>query len=73
MGRTCQYCSNKVTAFRIILAKQYMAGEAVSVFGGCPAGIISVYRHRPVAVCSHHYEHLPRHVRHYTNNRELFT
>jgi len=72
--KTCQYCSSEVTSYRIILSKFNIGGEAVSHFStDRPAGIMSVYRHHPVAVCSHHYEHLPRHVRHYTNNRELFT
>jgi len=64
MGRTCQYCASEVTGYRIVLSIHNIGGEALSILGQRPAGIISVYRHHPVAVCSHHYEHLPRHVRH---------
>ena len=64
MSRTCQYCPGEVTSYRIILSVHNIGGEAVSVFGDRPAGIMSVYRHHPVALCSHHYEHLPKHVRH---------
>ena len=68
--KTCQYCSNDVTGFRIILSIHNIGGEAVSGDSRYrPAGIISVYRHHPVAVCSHHYEHLPRHLRHCRTQR----
>ena len=73
MSRTCQYCAQPISAFRIILSKHNVGGEAMAPLGHRPAGIISVYRHHPVAVCDYHYHNLPRHVRHHTNNRELFT
>lgn len=74
MSRSCQYCSSEVKNYRIILSKFNIGGEAVSPSSTArPAGIISVYRHHPVAVCDHHYHNLPRHVRHHTNNRELFS
>ena len=74
MIKNCQYCSNVVTGYRIILSIHNIGGEAVSHFSADrPAGIISVYRHHPVAVCDHHYHNLPRHVRHHTNNRGLYT
>lgn len=74
MNRSCQYCSNEVTAYRMTLSKFNIGGNLVSYsIAARPAGIMSVYRHHPVAVCSYHYDNLPRHVRHYTNNRELFT
>ena len=74
MSRTCQYCLKPVVSYRMVLTIHNIGGECVTTSSSHrPAGIISVYRHHPVAVCDHHYHNLPRHVRHHTNNRELFT
>ena len=73
MTRTCQYCSKPINSYRMILSIHDIGGECMASLGQRPAGIISVYRHHPVAVCSHHYEHLPRHVRHHTNDRGLYS
>ncbi len=64
--RTCQYCTRTIVAYRLILSRHNIGGECVTTLGSPrPAGIISVYRHHPVAVCHHHYDNLPKHVRGY--------
>lgn len=74
MTRSCQYCSSEVTAYRMISSKFNIGGEAVShSMAARPAGIISVYRHHPVAVCDHHYHNLPRHVRNCRTERGAWT
>jgi len=66
--RTCQYCTRTIVAFRLILSRHNIGGECVTAFDSPrPAGIISVYRHHPVAVRDLHYHNLPKHVRGYTN------
>lgn len=72
--RSCQYCSSEVMGFRIVLSIHNIGGEAVSHSSAArPAGIISVYRHHPVAVCSYHYDNLPGHVRHCRTQRGAWT
>ncbi len=66
--RTCQYCTRTIVAYRLILSMHNIGGECVSLLGAPhPQGIISVYRHHPVAVCDYHYHNLPKHVWGYTN------
>jgi len=64
--RSCQYCTRTIVAYRLITSIHNVGGECVTAFDSPrPAGIISVYRHHPVAVCHHHYDNLPKHVRGY--------
>jgi hypothetical protein len=66
--RTCQYCHLTISRFRLILAIHTIGSDATTALGSpSPAGIISVYRHHPLAVCDFHYHNLPVHVRHHTN------
>ncbi len=61
--KTCQYCTRTIVAYRLILSRHNIGGECVTAFSSPrPAGIVSVYRHHPVAVCHHHYDNLPIHV-----------
>jgi len=61
--RTCQYCTRTIVAYRLITSRHNIGGECVTAPGSPrPAGIISVWRHHPVAVCDHHYHNLPGHV-----------
>ena len=72
MSRTCQYCSKPVVSYRMVLTIHNIGGECVTPSSGHrPAGIISVYRHHPVAVCRHHWGNLPKHIRHCQNERSL--
>lgn len=74
MKRTCQYCSQPIEGWRMTLSIHDIGGEAVSGDSRYrPAGIISVYRHHPVAVCKYHYFNLPRHVRHCSTERGAWT
>lgn len=70
MMKQCQYCSNQAENFRMILSVFNVGGVDVSRFvADRPTGITSVFRHHPVVVCSYHYDHLPRHVRHCRTER----
>ncbi len=70
MGKSCQYCPKPIDNYVMVLTVHDIGGECSTAFSSrSPAGIMSVYRHHPVAVCSHHYEHLPGHVRHCRTDR----
>ena len=66
--KSCQYCHRSIAGFRLVLTRHNIGGQCVSALSAPrPQGIISVWRHHPVAVCSGHYEHLPSHVNHWQN------
>lgn len=70
MAKSCQYCSKPIENYVMTWTIHDIGGECwTDINSPRPAGIMSVYRHHPVAVCSHHYEHLPGHVRHWSTKR----
>jgi len=70
--KTCQYCSRSIAGFHLVLTRHNIGGQCVSASGAPrPQGIISVWRHHPVAVCLSHYEQLPVHVNHWQNGNPI--
>lgn len=71
--RSCQYCHLPVTNYRMTVMKGNIGGECVTAIGSKrAAGIVSIYRYHPIAVCGHHYHNLPKHVSHWSNHGLIF-